>query len=323
MHPPPRSGAGSLPEAAAFYRGSRHSDRSGRPIRDDRPISAAIAQVSVTIPLCNGHPPAAHPSTRGGSIELADGCRKLPGPTLVSRTSIFERRLEIRVAAGSEVASCRVEGSAARWRFPTRWAIHAAAGVSSRTVTELVSRYADRLEVPRARTAPMIDLEPPRGWVDWAREIDRPNGRPQRGRPLSRSTRRGRSAGRLAAGHESPPGPPREQHHGRHGAVGGLGTATARRLDPGALRASPGPSWSPPRGCGARWSSPTAPPAPCSTSSSDTWWRAISSPAAARLSPVSAGANLTEAASIWSTIPVAPISRAPSTATTRGCRPDP
>ena len=103
--------------------------------------------------------------------ELADGCRKLHGAHPRFEDLYLERRLEIRVAAGSEVASCRVEGSAARWRFPTRWAIHAAAGVSSRVVAELVSRYSNRLEVPPSPPPPIIDLDPPRGWADWAREM--------------------------------------------------------------------------------------------------------------------------------------------------------
>lgn len=103
--------------------------------------------------------------------QLADGCRRLRGAHPRFEDLYLERRLEIRVAAGSEVASCRVEGGAARWRFPTRWAIHASAGVSSREVAELVSRYSDRLEVPPSPPPPMSDLNPPHGWADWARKI--------------------------------------------------------------------------------------------------------------------------------------------------------
>jgi len=102
---------------------------------------------------------------------LADACRKLPGSHPRFEDLFLERRLEIRVATKSEVASCRVEGCAARWRFPSRWAVHAATGVSSGAVAALVSRYADRLEVPPSQSAPTIDLDPPRGWTDWAREI--------------------------------------------------------------------------------------------------------------------------------------------------------
>ena len=102
--------------------------------------------------------------------ELADGCRRLPGSHPRFEDLFLERRLEIRVAAGSEVASCRVDGGAARWRFPSRWAIHAATGVSSFAVAGLVSRYADRLELPPS-PPPAVELNPPLGWVDWAREI--------------------------------------------------------------------------------------------------------------------------------------------------------
>lgn len=102
--------------------------------------------------------------------ELAAGCRALPGSHPRFEDLFLERRLEIRVASGSEVASCRVDGGAARWRFPSRWAIHAATGVSSSAVTHLVSRYADRLELPPG-PPPTADLNPPSGWVDWAREI--------------------------------------------------------------------------------------------------------------------------------------------------------
>lgn len=102
---------------------------------------------------------------------LSAGCRRLSGSHPRFEDLYLERRLEIRVSAGSETASCRVEGGAARWRFPTRWAIHAAAGVSSKMVTELVSRYADRLDIPPISSPPAVDLEPPHEWVDWAREI--------------------------------------------------------------------------------------------------------------------------------------------------------
>ncbi len=35
----------------------------------------------------------------------------------------------------------------------------------------LVSRYADRLRVPPGPPPPVIDLDPPQGWADWAREM--------------------------------------------------------------------------------------------------------------------------------------------------------
>ena len=103
--------------------------------------------------------------------ELVDGCRNLRGTHPHFEDLYLERRVEVRVAAGTEVASCRSEGGAARWRFPSRWAVHAAAGVSSAAVAALVSRYSDRLEVPPSSPSSTIDLDPPRGWTDWARQL--------------------------------------------------------------------------------------------------------------------------------------------------------
>lgn len=102
---------------------------------------------------------------------LADGCRRLTGTHPRFEDLYLERALEIRVQAATEVATCRVEGCAARWRFQSRWAMHAGTGVSSKAVAALVSRYADRLEPPPFPAAPAADLEPPRGWTDWARTI--------------------------------------------------------------------------------------------------------------------------------------------------------
>ena len=103
--------------------------------------------------------------------ELADGCRGLRGSHPRFEDLFLERRLEIRVSAGAEVATCRMEGGAARWRFPSRSAIHAAAGVSSRAVSDLVSHFADRIEVAPGPPPPATDLDPPTGWVDWARDL--------------------------------------------------------------------------------------------------------------------------------------------------------
>jgi hypothetical protein len=102
--------------------------------------------------------------------ELAEGCRQLPGSHPRFEDLYLERRLDVRVAAGSEAASCRVDGGAARWRFPSRWAVHASSGVSPAGVAALVSRYADRIDLAPSRPIP-ADLDPPDGWVEWAREI--------------------------------------------------------------------------------------------------------------------------------------------------------
>jgi hypothetical protein len=102
---------------------------------------------------------------------LVAGCRQLRGTHPRFEDLFLERRLEIAVAAGCEVASCCSEGAAARWRFPSRWAVHAAAGVSSDAVAALMSRYSDRLKVLPGPPPPPLDLGPPPGWSDWARDM--------------------------------------------------------------------------------------------------------------------------------------------------------
>ncbi|MCU0303293.1 MAG: TldD/PmbA family protein [Thermoanaerobaculales bacterium] len=100
--------------------------------------------------------------------ELAEGCRGLRGHHPRFEDLYLERRLELRVAAGAELASVQIDGGASRWRFADRWAMHAAAGVSSAAVAGLVSRYADRLDPPPVPAAPPAALAPPAGWIDWA-----------------------------------------------------------------------------------------------------------------------------------------------------------
>lgn len=117
-------------------------------------------------------PPPTHPPFDPRWLDhLVTGCRALRGSHPAFEDLYLERRLEVRVGAASAVASCRSEGAAARWRFPSRWAVHAAAGVSGEAVAALVSRYADRLKVPPSPPPPTLDLGPPAGWVDWARDV--------------------------------------------------------------------------------------------------------------------------------------------------------
>lgn len=103
--------------------------------------------------------------------ELAEGCRRLSGSHPRFEDLFLERRLEVRVATAAEVASCHVAGSASRWRFGSRWAMHAAAGVSPDVVSRLVSRYAHRLDVAPDPPSPSAALEAPEGWIDWARKL--------------------------------------------------------------------------------------------------------------------------------------------------------
>lgn len=99
---------------------------------------------------------------------LAEGCGSLRGTHPRFEDLYLERRLEIRVSPDSSVDTVRLEGGAARWRFPSRWAMHAGSGISSAAVTELVSRYADRLKAPPHAPPPDGDLNPPPGWIDTA-----------------------------------------------------------------------------------------------------------------------------------------------------------
>jgi len=90
------------------------------------------------------------------------------------RDIYLERRLEVRVTkiAGSDhIEECRTEGIAARWRFPNRSLLDAASGVSSATLGDLLARFSDPPVLPSSRPGPPADLDPPRGWREWANEV--------------------------------------------------------------------------------------------------------------------------------------------------------
>jgi hypothetical protein len=99
---------------------------------------------------------------------LAEGCRGLRGSHPRFEDLYLERRLEIRVAPDASIDTVRLEGGAARWRFPSRWAMHAGSGISSAAVAELVSHYADRLKAPPRRRTRDGELNPPPGWIESA-----------------------------------------------------------------------------------------------------------------------------------------------------------
>ncbi len=86
----------------------------------------------------------------------------------------LERRLEVQVL--SERGSVRAEeihseGTAVRWRFPSRSLCHAAAGVSPSVVARLLSRWGpSRTPLPQ-RAVPPTELDPPRGWREWASDL--------------------------------------------------------------------------------------------------------------------------------------------------------
>jgi hypothetical protein len=105
---------------------------------------------------------------------LSNRCAELRGGGARFEDLYIEQRLEIRAARMSDefdVASCRLEGAAARWRSPTRTILHARTGLSPRFLGELLGRQADRVALPPLRPAQTTEMVPPRGWLDWARKV--------------------------------------------------------------------------------------------------------------------------------------------------------
>lgn len=83
----------------------------------------------------------------------------------------MERRLELRVTSvgGAEhVEECRTEGVAARWRFPNRSVLDATSGVSAAALTDLLCHFSEPPALPTTRPGPPAELDPPRGWRQWA-----------------------------------------------------------------------------------------------------------------------------------------------------------
>ena len=105
---------------------------------------------------------------------LSERCAELRGGGARFEDLYLEQRLEVRVVAAGDdlqVESCRLEGAAARWRSPSRAILHARTGISTSAIAELLSRQADRVSLPHSRPLPMAEMDPPRGWLDWAREV--------------------------------------------------------------------------------------------------------------------------------------------------------
>ena len=105
---------------------------------------------------------------------LSERCSDLRGGGARFEDLFIEQRLELRaVFSGGEIQieECRLEGAAARWRSPSRVVLHARTGLSAAAIGDLLARHADRVALPQVRPVPAAEMDPPRGWLDWAREI--------------------------------------------------------------------------------------------------------------------------------------------------------
>ncbi len=86
----------------------------------------------------------------------------------------LERRLEVRVSVAAGAARAeeiRTAGTAARWRFPSRVVNHSAAGTSPAVVARLLGRWGGSSVPAPDRAVPPPELDPPRGWREWALEV--------------------------------------------------------------------------------------------------------------------------------------------------------
>ena len=105
---------------------------------------------------------------------LSERCVDLRGGGARFEDLYLEQRLEVRaVTSGKEIQmeSCRLEGAAARWRSPSRTILHARTGLSTSAIGELLGRQADRVALPPSRPMPTPEIDPPRQWLEWAREV--------------------------------------------------------------------------------------------------------------------------------------------------------
>jgi len=105
---------------------------------------------------------------------LSERCAELRGGGARFEDLYLEQRLEVRLVATGEdlqVESCRLEGAAARWRSPSRAILHARTGLSASAIAELLGRQADRVSLPHSRPLPTAEMDPPRKWSEWAREV--------------------------------------------------------------------------------------------------------------------------------------------------------
>ena len=114
------------------------------------------------------------PIDPGWLQSLSEYCAGLRGGGARFEDLYLEQRLEIRAVASLgelQVESCTLEGAAARWHSPTRTILQARTGLSTTAIGELLARKAGRVALPPSRPRPPADMEPPRGWLEWAREV--------------------------------------------------------------------------------------------------------------------------------------------------------
>jgi hypothetical protein len=105
---------------------------------------------------------------------LAAACRELRGGGARFEDLYLEQRLELRAAVRNgdfELEACRLEGVAARWRAPSRTMLDARTGISATAIGELLARRGAKLPLPALRPLPAPELDPPRAWHEWAREV--------------------------------------------------------------------------------------------------------------------------------------------------------
>jgi hypothetical protein len=105
---------------------------------------------------------------------LSERCADLRGGGARFEDLYLEQQLEVRVVAVDnelQLESCRLEGAAARWQSPSRVILHARTGLSTLAIAELLGRQADRVALPPSRPLPKAELDPPRRWLEWAREV--------------------------------------------------------------------------------------------------------------------------------------------------------
>ncbi len=105
--------------------------------------------------------------------QLSEGCGDLRGGGERFEDLYLEQRLELRAvtsAGETHIEECRTEGAAVRWRAISRAVLNARTGLSGRAIAELLADHSDHPITPQGRPLPPPDMDPPRAWLDWARQ---------------------------------------------------------------------------------------------------------------------------------------------------------